>query len=201
MNELVRREIDQNDVGRFLQDPIGNGLAHDNASDARDDVGEALEMLDVERRPDVDAGGEQLLNVLPALGMTAVGSVGVSELVDNDQLGLARQRSVEIEFLDRAAVILDLAPRQDFEPMNERACLGAAMSLDEPDDHVDAFVLEPPRVLQHGVGLADAGRGAEEHFQPARSLPAERGKKRVRIGASIVGSTRLGHRRSRSLRL
>jgi hypothetical protein len=57
-------------------------------------------MLDVERRPDIDAGGEQLLDVLPALGMTAVRSVGVSELVDDDELGLARQRRIEIEFLD-----------------------------------------------------------------------------------------------------
>ena len=180
----------------LLQDPVGNGLAHDDAGDARDDVGEALEMLDVERRPDVDAGGEQLLDVLPALGMTAVRSVGVGELVDDDQLGLARQRRVEVEFLDRAAVILDLAPRQDFEPFDERARLGAAMRLDEPDDDIDAFVLQAPRVLQHGVGLADAGRGAEEHLQPARGLPAERGQKRVRIGASVVGSADWGHRRS-----
>ena len=196
LNELVRRQVDQNDVGGLLQDPVGNGLAHDDAGDARDDVGEAFEMLDVERRPHIDAGGEQLLNVLPALGMTAVGSVGVRELVDDDQLGLARQRRVEIEFLDFAAVIVDLAPRQDFEPMNERARLGAAVGLDEADDDIDAFVLEAPRVLQHGVGLADARRGAEEHLQPARSLPAERGQKRVRIGASIVGSARWGHRRS-----
>ena len=131
LNELVGRQIDQNDVGGLLQDPVGNGLAHDDAGDARDDVGEALEMLDVERRPHIDAGREQFLDVLPALGMTAVRSVGVSELVDDDQLGLARQRRVEIEFLDRAAVVLDLAPRQDFEPLNERARLGAAMGLDE----------------------------------------------------------------------
>jgi hypothetical protein len=59
--------------------------------------------------------------------------------------------------------------------MNERARLCPAMGLDEADDDIDAFVLEAPRVLQHGVGLADSGRGAEEHFQPARSLPTERG--------------------------
>ena len=66
-------------------------------------------------------------------GMPAVGSVGVGELVDDDQLGLARERRVEIEFLERAAVIFDPAPRQDFEPFDERARLGAAMRLDEPD--------------------------------------------------------------------
>ncbi len=196
LNELIRRQIDKDDVRRLLQEPIGNGLAHDDAGDARDNVGEALEMLNIERRPDVDAGSQQLLDVLPALGVPAIGFVGVSKLVDDDQLGFTRQRCVEVEFLDRAAVIFDLAPRQDFEPVNESARLGAAMGLDKADDHIDAFVPETPRILQHRVGLADAGRGAEKHFQPARGLPAERGQKRVRIGASIVGSARWGHRRS-----
>ena len=196
LNELVGREIDQNDVGGLLQDPVGNGLAHDDPGDARDDIGEALEMLDIERRPHIDARGEQLLDVLPALGMAAVGSVGVGEFVDDDELGLASQRRVEIEFLDRAAVVLDLAPRKDFEPINERACLGPAMGFDEAHDDIDALVLQAPRVLQHRIGLTDAGRSAEEHLQPTRGLPAERGQKRVRIRASIVGSARWGHRRS-----
>ena len=84
-------------------------------------------MLDVERRPDTDARVEQLLDVLPALRMPAVRSVGVGELVDDDQLGLALERRVEVEFLERASVVFDLAPRQDFEPLDERARLGAAM--------------------------------------------------------------------------
>ena len=67
------------------------------------------------------------------------------------------------------------------------------MSLDEPDDDIDAFVLQAPRVLQHGVGLADAGGGAEKNLQPASTLPAEGGQKRVRIGASGVGSVGWGH--------
>ena len=146
-------------------------------------------MLDVQRSPDIDAGGEQLLDVLPALGMAAVGRVGVSEFVNDDQFRLARERGVEIEFVDFAAVVFDLAPRQDFESINERARLGAAMSLHKPNDDVDVFVLQAPRVLQHCVSLADAGRGAEEHLQAAGSLPPQRGEKRVRIWASIVGST------------
>ena len=174
LNELVGREIDQNDVGRLPQDPVGNGLTHGDPGDARDDVSETFQMLNVERRPHVDARVEQLLDVLPALGMSAVRSVGVGELVDDDQLGLALERRVQIEFLDRAPVVFNHAPRQDFEPLDERARLGAAMSLDEPDDDIDAFVFQAPGVLQHGVGLADPRRRAEKDLEPARSLPAER---------------------------
>ena len=120
------------------------------------------------------------------------------ELVDDDQLGLglALERRVQIKFIERAAVVFNLASRQDLEPFDERARLGAAMSLDEPDDDIDAFVLQALRVLQHGVGLADARRGAEKNLQPARSLPAERRQKRVRIGASGVRSVGWGHWRS-----
>ena len=110
LDELVGRKIDQNDVGGLLQDPVGNGLAHGDAGDARNDVSQTLEMLDVERRPDADARIEQLLDVLPALRMPAVWSVGVSELVDDDQLGLALERRVDVELLEGAAVIFDPAP-------------------------------------------------------------------------------------------
>ena len=140
LDEFVGREIDQNDVGGLLQDEVGDSLAHGDAGDAGHDVGEALEMLDVERRPDADARVEQLLHVLPAFRMPAVRSVGVGELVDDDQLGLARKRRVQIEFIEGAAVIFDLAPRKDFEPFDERARFGAAMRLDEPDDDIDAFI-------------------------------------------------------------
>src|SRR6202453_5374017 len=92
LDELVGREIDQNDVGGLLQNPIGNGLAHGDAGDARNDVSETLEMLDVERRPYADTCIQELLDVLPALRMPAVRSVAVSEFVNDDQLGLARER-------------------------------------------------------------------------------------------------------------
>src|SRR6185503_10497766 len=42
----------------------------------------------------------------------------------------------------------------------------APVRLDEGHDHVAAFVAQAPALLEHGVGLADAGSGAEEHPQP-----------------------------------
>src|SRR5574340_342426 len=48
---------------------------------------QALEMLDVDRRVDVDPGGQELLHVLPALLVARAGGVGVGELVDQGDLG------------------------------------------------------------------------------------------------------------------
>ena len=56
-------------------------------------------MLDVERGPDVDAGRQQLVDILPALGMAAAGNVGVGVFIDQQQFRPARQRGVEIELL------------------------------------------------------------------------------------------------------
>ena len=97
-------------------------------------------MLHVHRRVDVDAGVEQLLDVLPALGVARAGRVGVRELVDDDQAGLARERGVEVELLELDAAIGDAAAGQDLEALEEGCRLLASVRLDEPDDDVDALV-------------------------------------------------------------
>ena len=55
-------------------------------------------MLDVERRIDVDAGGEQLLDILVALGVAAARRIGVGKLIDQHQFGPARQNGVDVHF-------------------------------------------------------------------------------------------------------
>ena len=46
-------------------------------------------MLDVYRGPDVYAGSEQLVDILPALGVAQARGVGVGELIDQQQCGAA----------------------------------------------------------------------------------------------------------------
>ena len=100
LDQILGGDVHQHDVVGVAEDDVGHGLAHDDAGHARNDVGEALQMLNVERRPYVDAGAEQLLDVLPALGVAALRRVGVGEFVDDDQLGPAAERRIEIELLD-----------------------------------------------------------------------------------------------------
>ena len=66
---------------------VGHGLAHRDAGDLGDDVVQALDVLDVERGVDVDAGVEQLVHVLPALVVPRAGGVGVGQLVQQEQRG------------------------------------------------------------------------------------------------------------------
>ena len=125
LDQLLGGDVDEHDVVGVAQHDVGHRLAHGDAGDARDDVGEAFEVLDVERGPDVDARVEQFLDVLPALGMAALRRVGVGEFVDDDQLGPAAQGAVEVEFLDLPLLIAHDAARQDFEAARQRLGVGA----------------------------------------------------------------------------
>ena len=107
LDQVVGREIDHLDLVGAVEDAVRHGLAHADMGDLRDDVVEALDMLDVERRVDVDAGSEQLLDVEIALGMAAAGDVGVRELVDQNEFRPAREDGVEIHLLEHVVLIVD----------------------------------------------------------------------------------------------
>ena len=65
--QLLRREVDEHDLVRLVQEAVGEGLAHAHPGQLEDRVVEALEVLDVDRRDDVDPGVQDLLDVLVAL--------------------------------------------------------------------------------------------------------------------------------------
>ena len=128
-------------------------------SDLRDDVVEALDVLDIDGGVDVDAVRQQLLDVEITLGMTAAGDVGVGEFVDQHQRRMARDDGIEVHLLDELPAIVDALARNDLEPAQQRLGLGAAMGLDEADHDVDAGLAPGMGALQHLIGLADAGGG------------------------------------------
>ena len=141
-------------------------------------------MLDVERGPHVDAGGEQFVDVLPALGMAAAGHVGVGVFVDQQQARPARQRRVEIELLHDLVAIDDRLARQELEAFDQLLGLAAAVRFDQAGDDIASARLLGARGGQHGVGLADAGRGAEKNLQmPA---PFLLGESKQRVGRSSL---------------
>ena len=57
--------------------------------------------------------------------------------------------------------------RNDFKTLQQRFGFAAAVGLDDAGDDVVAVFLAGVRLLQHFVGLADAGRGADENSQLA----------------------------------
>ena len=127
-------------------------------------------MLDVERGVDVDPRAEQLLDVLPALGVARAGRVGVRELVDQDEIGIAGQGGVQVELLELGAAVLHRAARQGLETFEQAAGLGAAVGLDHAHHHVLPGGEPLARLDQHGEGLPHPGGRAEEHLELGAAL-------------------------------
>ncbi len=108
------------------------------------------------------------------------------ELVHEQDGGMPGESGVQVELLPNDAAISDRQRRQMLEALGEPLGLDAAMRLEIADHDVGAGRLGGARRLQHGVGLADAGGGAEEDAQPAAGgaglLGLDVGEKLVRVG-------------------
>ena len=186
LQEDVRRDIHQLDLVVPLEDCIRHRLTHGHAGDLCHHIIEAFDVLHVERGVHVDAGVQQLEHILPALAVAAARGVGVRELIDQDERRLPRQRTVEVEFLQDASLVVDCTTGEDGESFREPRRLGAAMSLDHPDHDVHALRLTCSRGLEHGVGLPHARGRAKEQLQLAPLLPRlllpNEGEEGIRIG-------------------
>ena len=122
-------------------------------------------MLYVERGVDVDAGVEQLFDILPPLGMAAAGDVGVGKLVDHQQLVVGRQGAIEIELGDRPAITRQRLARENGKAVDQRLGFLAAVRLDDADSDPHALSLSLPRRLKHRKGLAHPSAGPEENLE------------------------------------
>ncbi len=197
--QLVGRQVHQHDLVGAIEHRVGHGFPDPDAGDAADRLVQAVQVLDVDGGPDIDAGGTQLLDVLPALGVAAAQRIRMRQLVDQDQRGSARQRAVEVELLQHAAAIGHVAHRQPFQAGQQRLGLGAAMRFHHADRHIGALRQGRPGGGQHREGLADAGRGAEIHAQLAArgtlTLLLDHPQQRIGIGARTgIAQFGFGHR-------
>ena len=122
-------------------------------------------MLDVDGREHVDPGVEHVTDVLEALLVLGARGVRVRELVDQAQLGRARQHRRQVHLLERRAAVEQMPARDDVEPLGLRQRFRAPMRLEIADDDVATAVGFGDALLQHPIGLADAGRHPDEDLQ------------------------------------
>ena len=135
-NQLVRRRVDQHDLVGTVQHLVRHGFMDPDAGDRAYGAVQAFQMLHVQRRPAIDAGVQQLLHVLPALAVARAFDVGMRQLVHQQHGRLARQRCVQVEFLEHPAAVRHLAQRQHAEAVHQLSGLAAAMGFDHADQHL-----------------------------------------------------------------
>ena len=165
--ERLGGEVHEHDLVGVEQDGVGDRLAHPHLGQLVDAVVEALQVLDVDRRDHVDPGQEQVLDVGVALRMGGAGGVRVRELVHERHLRPSRDDGGSVHLAQRDPAVDDLAGRDHLEPLRHGGGLGAPVGLEPGDDDVLPLGEELVPLLQHRVGLADPGRHADVHLQPA----------------------------------
>jgi len=163
--QRLRGDVDELDLVGRAHHIVGHLLLLLDAGDLGDDVVEALQVLHVHRGDHGDAGVEQFLDVLPALGVAAARGVGVGEFVDEHDLGPPHEHGVDVEFREPAAAVLDVAGRNDLDAVEQFGGPPAAMGLDERGDQVGAAFQPPVRLAEHRERLADAGSCAQVDAQ------------------------------------
>jgi hypothetical protein len=87
------------------------------------------------------------------------------QLVYEQELRLARKCGIEIKFGATAYAVCIYQQRQVFKAGQEAFGFCTSVRLDIADNHVRSGDFTPPRILQHGKGLADTGIGAKENLE------------------------------------
>ena len=158
--------------------------------DRRDGIGDALEVLDVHRRHDVDAGVANDLDVLPTLGAGGSRHVRVRQLVDQGDRRIALEDGVRVHLLDDDAAVLDPPARHDLEAVEQLLRVRPAVRFDEPDGQVGPARGASMAFLEHPERLADARRHPEvdaETTAPGALLRANARQHLVRARADVEG--------------
>ena len=190
--QRLRGHVDQLDLVGGAHHGIRERLPLRDAGDLLHHVVEGLEVLDVDGGDHVDAGVEQLLDVLPALLVTRSGHVGVRELVDQGDLRVTGQHGVEVHLLERGPPVGHQLPRDHLQAVDQHLGVRAPVRLGEGDHHFRAALGPPVALAQHGEGLADPRGSAqvdpeEAPLRPLGLLISRPGGIRLRTALGDIG--------------
>ncbi|MCY1401303.1 hypothetical protein D9M71_164200 [compost metagenome] len=187
LEQLPGRQVDQHQFEGFLQHPIGQSLAHLHASDATHLVIEAFQVLDVDCGVDVDTRRQQLLHVLPALGMAAARGVAVGQFVDQGQLRRGLEQAIQVHFFEHDPAVLRTQQRLLRKACKHRFGFRPAVGLDHGCQHRDTLAQLGMGRLQHRVGLAHPRGGAEEDLEAAATFAGQFSEQRIGAGGLTHG--------------
>lgn len=121
-------------------------------------------MLDVNGGKYVNAGFQQLFDVLPAFRMTRAGRVAVRQLIDQNQRRATGQRAVKIKLLYVAPAVGKAALGQGTEPLKHCGRLFASVGFRHANQNIQPLGAQPLRFRQHRPGFTDPGAGAKKYL-------------------------------------
>ena len=145
-------------------------------------------MLDVDGREHVDPRLEHIAHILIPLLVLDPRRVRVRELVDQAQLGFAREHRRQVHLLQRRPPVDDAPAGNDLQSLGLRDGLRPPVGLEVADDNIAPVLGLGGALLQHPVGLADPRGHPDEDLQvPAISDRAVAGALVGRRSVGVAG--------------
>ena len=191
LQQFVGGHVHQDQLIGIVQHGVGHRLVDADAGDGAHRAVEAFQVLHIERGPDVHAGAQQFLHILPALGVARARRVAVGQLVQQQHLRPGLEGRVDIKLPQHLAAVRHLPQRQLWQAFKQFPGFAPAMGLHQPDQHRLPCRLGTLGRLQHGKGLAHAGAGAKVDAQLAarhgRLVCAQLGQQGIGVGAEVGG--------------
>ena len=124
-------------------------------------------MLDIDRGVDVDARRQQLLNILPALGVPTAWGIAVGQFVHQHQLHRGAEQTVEVHLFKLNPSVFGAQQWLLRQAVEQRLGFGPAVGFDYTGEQLYPLAQLRVRGLQHGVGFAHTRRRAEKHLESA----------------------------------
>ncbi len=177
LTQVVRRQVHQHHFIGGIEKRVRHGFA----GHAADHVVEAFQMLHVDGGHHVDAGIQQLVDILPAFGMARATGVAVRQLIHQDHRRMTGQGSIKIEL--RVAMLAGGATRQQRQAVKQLRRFGPVMGLHHADQHLQPLRAQAPCLLQHREGFPHPGAGAKVDLQLAAPAVRRLAQQRVRVRA------------------
>ena len=97
LEQLFRWNIDHDDFISIIKDMVRHGFVHLYPHNTADHVVQTLQMLHIQCGPHINARIQQLLNILPALGVARASHIAVGQLVKQQDTRAVRQRRIQIK--------------------------------------------------------------------------------------------------------
>ena len=185
LDQFIRRQVDDFQLGSFKH-AIRHGLAHPHMGERGHDIVETFDMLDVDGREDVDAGFQQFLDILIALGVAAPRRIAVRQFIDQNELRPSFQYGIEIHLAKAMPLMLDDAARNDLMAMHQRFGFPAPMRLHDTDHHIAPRLAAMTSVRQHLPGLAHTRRRTQKHLETATAFLRGLAQEGLRSGSIAV---------------
>lgn len=165
--QFFRRDVYEFQVVRQIEHPVRNGLSNSHTGNLADHIVEAFDVLNVQRRPDVDTGCKKLFHILPAFFMTTADRIRMGEFIHQQQVGdfepgPHRHRSLAASLRDiRTDAVSSSDPRAvlPFPPAH-----AVRHNRQQPLAHQ---LSRAGRSDKHREGLSDTGGIPEKDFQRA----------------------------------